>query len=84
MAGLQRRDLRRTAVVRLAESGCEVPLIAAITGHSLKTAETILDTYFVPTYPMAQAAITKLEDRTRAQEAARNERTDNGARPKGL
>ncbi len=30
---LQFRDLRRTAVVFLAEAGCSVPEIAAITGH---------------------------------------------------
>jgi integrase len=58
---LNRQDLRRTAVVRLAEAGCEVPQIASITGHSLKQASTILETYFVRTYKMAQSAITKLE-----------------------
>jgi integrase len=34
--GLRFQDLRRTAVVRLAEAGCTDPEIAAITGHSLK------------------------------------------------
>jgi integrase len=59
---LQRRDLRRTAVIRLAEAGCTVPEIAAITGHSIKSVEDILRTYLVRTYPQAQAAIRKLEE----------------------
>jgi integrase len=58
---LHRQDLRRTAVIRLAEAGCTVPQIAAITGHSLKQVENILETYFVRTYEMGAAAITKLE-----------------------
>jgi integrase len=58
---LNRQDLRRTAVVRLAEADCTVPQIAAITGHSLKQVEGIMETYFVRTYEMGAAAITKLE-----------------------
>jgi len=38
-----------------------VPQIAAITGHSLKQVEGIVETYFVRTYEMGAAAITKLE-----------------------
>ncbi len=60
-SNLQRRDLRRTAVVRLSEAGCTVPEIASITGHSIKTVETILATYHVRTYRQAQSAIAKLE-----------------------
>ena len=73
---LQRRDLRRTAVVRLAEAGCEVPRIAAITGHSIANAHQILETYLVRTHNMAKAAIVKLEDWTREQKASRSERTE--------
>lgn len=62
LAGLQRRDLRRTAVIRLAEAECTIPEIAAITGHSIRTAEVILEAYFVRTYAMAEAGITKLEN----------------------
>jgi integrase len=58
---LNRQDLRRTAVMRLAEADCTVPQIAAITGHSLKQVEGIMETYFVRTYEMGAAAITKLE-----------------------
>ena len=40
---LQFRDLRRTAVVRLAEHGCTNAEIAAITGHSIERTSNILD-----------------------------------------
>jgi len=66
---LQFRDLRRTAVVRLAEAGCSVPEIAAITGHSLRTANYILEVYCPRNTTMAQHAIARLEDyRTRTTE----------------
>jgi len=58
---LNRQDLRRTAVVRLAEADCTVPQIAALTGHSLKQVEGIMEMYFVRTYEMGAAAIAKLE-----------------------
>jgi len=45
MPGLQRRDLRRTAVVRMAESGLTTPQIAAITGHKIDVCQKIIDTY---------------------------------------
>lgn len=56
-------DLRRTAVCRLAEAGCTVPEIAAITGHSVVETQRIIDTYLRPTRRQALAAITKLEQR---------------------
>ncbi len=68
---LQRRDLRRTAVVRLAEAGCAVPQIAAITLHSIKNVHDILEVYLVRTYTMSKAAIVKLEDYTAAVREAR-------------
>lgn len=58
---LQFLDLRRTAVVRLAEAGCTPPEIAAITGHQLDRTARILETYLPRTTPMAEAAIHKLE-----------------------
>ena len=61
-APLRRQDLRRTAVVRLAEAGCDVPMIVSITGHKLRSATTILDTYHVKTTVQADAAITLLEN----------------------
>jgi len=58
---LQFLDLRRTAVVRLAEAGCTVPEIAAITGHQLDRTARILETYLPRNAPMAEAAIRKLD-----------------------
>jgi hypothetical protein len=58
-AELQYRDLRRTAVVRLAEAGCSGPEIAAITGHSLRTATQILETYLTRNTTMARNAIAR-------------------------
>lgn len=55
------QDLRRTAVVRLAEAGCTVPEIASVTGHSIDTTQKIIETYLPRTRRLAQAAITKLE-----------------------
>jgi integrase len=62
VAHLHRQDLRRTAVIRLAEAGCTIPEIISITGHSPETANSILNTYLVTTYEMARNAIAKLED----------------------
>jgi integrase len=54
-------DLRGTAVTRLALAQCTVPQIAAITGHSLKDVEAILETHYLGgTVELAEAAITKL------------------------
>lgn len=43
--GLQRRDLRRTGIVRVAEAGCPTPSIAAVSGHSIDYCQRIIDTY---------------------------------------
>ena len=51
--------LRHTAVTRLADAGCEVPQIAAVTGHSPKTVHKILDHYLVATADQAKAAFLK-------------------------
>ncbi len=61
LSELQFLDLRRTAVVRLAEAGCTVPEIAAITGHQLDRTARILETYLPRNGTMAEAAIRKLE-----------------------
>ena len=57
-ADLQFMHLRHTAVVRLAEAGVDVPSIAAITGHSLKTVTMILERYLIRTATMAKNAFT--------------------------
>ena len=40
-------DIRGSAITRLAETGCEVPEIATITGHSLRDVEAILDAHYL-------------------------------------
>jgi integrase len=59
LKGLIFKDLRHTAVTRLAEAGCTTPEIASITGHSLKTVESIIDRYLIRTAKMARNAFTK-------------------------
>jgi integrase len=59
---LRFHDLRRTAVVRLAEAGCTVPEISAVTGHSLDGTAQIIAVYLPPTAPMARAAVTRLDE----------------------
>lgn len=55
-------DLRGTAVTRLAVAGCEVPEIAAITGHTLRDVGAILGTHYLNRdYRTATSAIHKLE-----------------------
>ena len=55
-------DLRGTTVTMLAEAGCTVPEIASITGHSLRTAQRILDKYLARTGKLAANAIAKFEN----------------------
>ncbi|MFC5423078.1 tyrosine-type recombinase/integrase [Bosea eneae] len=62
LTDLHFHDLRGTAVTMLAEAGCTVPEIAAITGHSLKTVTTILEKYLSRTRTLAEAAIEKFEN----------------------
>ena len=58
---LQLRDLRRTAVVNMAEAGATVPEIAAVTGHSIDQTAANVATYLPTNLRLASAAITKLE-----------------------
>lgn len=60
--GLHFHDLRGTAVTRLALAGCTVPQIAAITGHSLKDVEEILDAHYLGgRIELAEQAIEKYD-----------------------
>ena len=62
VAGLTFHDLRGTAVTRLAVAGCEVPEIAAITGHKLNKVAAILDSHYLSRdSALGEAAIRKLE-----------------------
>lgn len=60
--GLHFHDLRGTAVTRLALAGCTVPEIAAITGHSMKDVEAILQAHYLGgRIELAVQAIEKLD-----------------------
>ena len=59
--------LRHTAITRLAESGCDVPQIAAISGHKFRTCEQIIDRYVVRTAPMAREAFKRRQQYETAQ-----------------
>ena len=60
--GVKFGDLRGTAVTRLALAGCTVPEICAITGHTHKDANRILEAHYLHRDPeIAWNAIRKLE-----------------------
>ncbi|MEW6450059.1 MAG: site-specific integrase [Pseudomonadota bacterium] len=54
-------DLRGTAITMLAEAGCTVPEIAAITGHRLDHVGRILEAYLSRTQTLSRSAIDKLD-----------------------
>ena len=56
----QARDLRRTAMVRLAEAGATTPMIAAISGHAIDQTQRILDTYLPRNRDLADVAMARL------------------------
>lgn len=56
---------RHTCVTWLAEAGCEIPQIAAITGHSIASVTQIIEHYLARTSHLADAAIAALERRLR-------------------
>jgi integrase len=60
--GLHFHDIRGTTVTMLAEAGCTLPEIVAITGHSLRRAQDILETYLAKTSKLADSAIAKFEN----------------------
>ncbi len=61
IAGVQRRDLRRTAMVRMAEAGATTPQIAAVSGHTIDQTARILDTYIPRRGEVAAGAIDAWE-----------------------
>ncbi len=66
--GVRFSDLRRTAIVRLAEAGCTTAEIAAISGHQIDWCQRILETYLPRTAELAANAMAK---RLRASTAGR-------------
>ena len=61
VADVQVRDLRRTAVVALAEADCTEAQIAAVTGHAIEKTRQILEIYLPRNVEMARAGIAKWE-----------------------
>jgi hypothetical protein len=58
----QARDLRRTAMVRMAEAGPTVPQIASVSGHSIEATQRVLETYLPRNRALAEIAISRLAD----------------------
>lgn len=69
-------DLRGTAVTLMAEAGCTVPQIVAVTGHTLQSATRILERYMARTSRMAEAAILHFENAKATQFANRLQTAD--------
>jgi integrase len=61
LSNLQRRDLRRTAVVLMAQAGLSAGQIAAITGHRIDSTVAILNTYLPRRTEVALAGIEAWE-----------------------
>lgn len=61
LSHLQVRDLRRTAMVRMAEAGAGIHEISAVSGHSIESTKTILETYLPRSAEMARAAVRQWE-----------------------
>jgi integrase len=58
----QARDLRRTAMLRMAVAGATVPQIASVSGHSIEATQRILETYLPRNRDLAEIAITRLAE----------------------
>jgi integrase len=58
----QARDLRRTAMIRMAEAGATLPQIASVSGHSIESTQKILDTYLPRNRDLAEIAISRLAE----------------------
>lgn len=68
-------DLRGTAVTLLAEANASVPQITAITGHTLESANRILERYLARTKRLSEAAIHLFENAAATQFANRLQTT---------
>lgn len=67
---LQRRDLRRTAMVRMSESGATDMQIAAVSGHSIEQTRQILTIYIPRRGEVAAGAIAAWERMSAEQDMA--------------
>jgi integrase len=71
IVGVTFNDLRGTAVTRLALAGATEAEIATVTGHTLGDVRSILDANYLHRDPaLAEAAIRKLESRTKVPDRA--------------
>ena len=71
VVGVTFNDLRGTAVTRLALAGATEAEIATVTGHTLRDVRSILDANYLHRDPaLAEAAIRKLESRTKTPDRA--------------
>jgi integrase len=61
LAGRQRRDLRRTGMVKMAQGGATPSQIAAVSGHTIDACLRILDTYIPRRGEVALGAIEAWE-----------------------
>lgn len=59
LAGLIFKDLRQTAVTRLSENNGTLSEIVAVTGHTMKSAQGIVDRYNIRTARAARSAFIK-------------------------
>lgn len=71
-------DIRGTTVTMLFEAGCTVAEAASITGHTLRTAQEILDRYLSRTSALADNAIVKFENRMEQERAKRSAKEHSG------
>lgn len=62
MTDLWFMHLRHTAITRLAEVDCDIPTIAAVSGHAAKSVEIIMGRYLVKTSKLARLAFQKRLD----------------------
>lgn len=73
-------DLRGTAVTLLAEAQATVPMIVAITGHTMESAHRILEKYLARTRRLSEAAIYAFENTTGNDFANRLQTRGSGAK----
>jgi integrase len=79
ITGLQFRDLRGTAVVLISSAGLELPQVASITGHTMRSAYDILERYGARNRAVARAAIQRLENASETNFANRLQTRAGGA-----
>jgi len=69
VADIQDRDFRRTGIVMMAEAGAQVPMIAALSGHTKAEVNHIIETYLPATPRLAKAAIAAWEADVKSAES---------------